>query len=346
LSAPREVWICPPLDGKITGGTLCNARLLGALLRRGVQASRLDVEGARRALRSELPGRYWVDSLYLDRLPELAHDNTGGAALCLVVHYLPSLVRYGAVPPRSGLDVAERAALDAADAFLAPSGFVSGALAALGVPRERVVISVPGVDTAATSNGAGRAEGDEVRAVMVANVLPGKGVAAFLSALARDVADCPAFSLDVIGSVELDPEYAAECRSIVMSHELLDRAVRFEGSLPHEDVLCRLQTSDVFVSASRMEAFGLGLAEARAAGVPILARRGGNAAAHVSEAAGGELFDDDSALARGLVRVVRDAAERTRRVRLARVARTARTWDDAARDFVTGIQGLPARRSP
>ena len=46
-----------------------------------------------RTLRSELPGRYWVDSIYLDHLPELAHDNTGGAPLCFVVHYLPSPAR-------------------------------------------------------------------------------------------------------------------------------------------------------------------------------------------------------------------------------------------------------------
>ena len=50
-----------------------------------------------------MPGRYWVDSLYLDHVPELARENVGRAPLCLVVHYLPSLVRYGSVPPRSGL---------------------------------------------------------------------------------------------------------------------------------------------------------------------------------------------------------------------------------------------------
>jgi glycosyltransferase involved in cell wall biosynthesis len=345
LSASREVWVCPPLDGKITGGTLCNARLLEALVRSGVHASRLDVDGARRALRSQMPGRYWVDSLYLDRVPELARENVGRAPLCLVVHYLPSLVRYGSVPPRNGLDVAERAALETADAFFVPSKFLAGALETLGVRRELIVTVAPGAEVG-TAPPAPDSRRERVRAVMVANVLPGKGVAPFLSALAREVADCPPFELEVIGSLEIEPEYAAECRSIVKSHEVLERSVRFAGALPHPDVLARLRVSDVLVSASRMEAFGLGLAEARAVGIPILARRGGNAPAHVEEAAGGELFDGDAPLARGLVAFVQDTAGRKRRKSLAAGSRRCRNWDDAARDFVAGLRGLPPRPSP
>src|SRR5581483_1295382 len=95
-----------------------------------------------------------------------------------------------------------------------------------------------------------------------------------------------------------------------------------------------LAAADVLVSASRMESFGMALAEARALGVPILARAGGNAASLVDFASGGELCSDDAQLAHALVALAQDRDElRARAARAAR-HRLVRSWHDAAAEFV------------
>jgi glycosyltransferase involved in cell wall biosynthesis len=91
-----------------------------------------------------------------------------------------------------------------------------------------------------------------------------------------------------------------------------------------------------------MESFGLALAEARALGVPIVARAGGNAAAHVDAAAGGRLVGDDAALAAECALLARDPAERQARRAAAQAARSrsrSRSWADAARDLLTAATG-------
>jgi glycosyltransferase involved in cell wall biosynthesis len=112
-------------------------------------------------------------------------------------------------------------------------------------------------------------------------------------------------------------------------------SVRLLGPLPHADTLARVAASDVLLSASRMESFGLALAEARALGVPIVARDAGNAAAHVDARAGGVLVADDAELARECVRLAHDPAELARRRAAARALRPpSRSWADAACDFL------------
>jgi glycosyltransferase involved in cell wall biosynthesis len=99
--------------------------------------------------------------------------------------------------------------------------------------------------------------------------------------------------------------------------------------------------ADVLLSASRMESYGMALSEARALGVPIVAREGGNAGAHVSARAGGAAFDGDDALARELVFLAERRDELDARRRRAWEFRRVREWRDAARDFIEGASFTP-----
>ena len=331
MSLPDEVWICPPLDGPSTGGTLYNARLVDALATCAVRVNAVDLAEGRRALRAGVPGRSWIDSRFLEHVPELSRDNAGRATLGLVVHYLPSLVELGRVPRPSELSAAERVALEKVDRFLVTSPFSREVLVALGVPEGAMVVVQPGVSRAARTDAGARPP--HLSALMVANIVPGKGIASFLRALAP-LSDGVSFALTLIGSLSLDAEYGSECRRIVEAAPALASRVRFAGSLPHDVVLDCIGACDLLISASRMESYGMALAEARAMGTPIVARSGGNTRAHVSENAGGELVDDDGALASAVVRLAREPGEIRRRASLAERARTARTWGDAAADFI------------
>jgi glycosyltransferase involved in cell wall biosynthesis len=177
---------------------------------------------------------------------------------------------------------------------------------------------------------------------VVANLLPGKGVEPFLSALARSASSKDAFELVIVGSPDADPEYARACVSAAGG----DSRIRFSGALEPLALLQELARRDLMISASRMESFGMALAEARTLGVPIAARGGGNVAALVEVAAGGELCRDEGELALAFLSLCRDPDELARRHELARShARPPRSWSDAARELLTHAPRLDRETS-
>lgn len=299
---PPLRFIAPDRLASISGGNVYNRGLLSALEEAGADVAIV----ARDARRPE--GLCFVDSLYLDVVPRFAPCH-------LLAHYLPCLVA------GTGPSPVERVALASVAGFVAPSAFMADALERLApAPRPAVVVE-PGVDVAHVS------VPPTSRAVLVANLVPGKGVLAFLRALGGRP-----LPLVVVGRTDVDPEYAWQCRAAAPG-------VDFVGACPHAAAIALVAASDFLVSSSRVESFGFALAEARALGVPIVARAGGNVAAHVAVEAGGRLFETDEELADECVRLGRDRAEVARRRRMAYDARPpARTWADAARSFLQAFR--------
>jgi len=300
------VFVVPDWHAAISGGNFYNERLVGALRAAGAEVGVVDRDGDLDATIS------LVDSFYLDDFARL--KERAKAKCYLLAHVLPSLVA------GTELSNGELAVIAEADGFVVPSEFMAAVLA----PPKRTLIIAPGVEV--PQGETVRPARETVRGILVANLVPEKGVLPFLEALAPE----PKLELVVVGSHEVDPAYAAACQAITA-----EKNVRFLGPLDHSEMLTELQASDVFVSASRMETFGMALAEARALGLPIVARFAGNAAQHVDPAAGGRLVETDSALAAECVRLATDRAELERRQKAAASRRPPpRSWADAAREFV------------
>jgi glycosyltransferase involved in cell wall biosynthesis len=325
--------VSPPLDGPPTGGTLYNAHLLKALDREGVKAPRVSLEQAVALADRDAAVTFWVDSLFLDALPAVARLARG--YVHLVAHYLPTLVASEIEGRPFAISEMERMGLEAARSIVVPSGWLRSVLRSVGVDPRRVIVAEPGVElTARLPTAEPRREG--LHAVVVSNVVPGKGVLPLLEAVASELRESPFASLriTIVGSLEADAPYAARCQAVA-ANGLAGRVV-FRGTCPAHDAQVEIAGADVFVSASRMESYGMALAEAVALGVPILAHRGGNVPAHVDERAGGTVFDDDAALARALVRLASAPAALRERTVKARAARRARSWEDTAKDFLDG----------
>ncbi|MBL4687445.1 MAG: glycosyltransferase family 4 protein [Nannocystaceae bacterium] len=314
-------FVVPPLDGPTTGGTRFNAELIAALRRRGeaVQTS---------TSYRDTPSLSWVDSLYLPEFPAWAARGSVG----LLTHYLPSLLTHGARPPSESLQPFERESLACARAFMTPSVYLADELTALGVDPNKIGVVEPGVSPSARPAVRGiHGEVDHeapLQAVLVANVTPGKGILELLDAL---VSLRGRYVLRIIGSLEMDQPYVRRCHAVTAAR---DGQVVFEGALPHAQCLTRVRESDLLVSASRMESYGMALAEARACGVPIVACEGGNVANLVMRSAGGCLTPDPQALAMALVALAEDRETLDARTTLARAMLHVRTWDQAAEDFL------------
>lgn len=329
----EHCFVVPRLDGPISGGTCYNRELLAELARRmPVRVCDLGSAELRDALQAARV--VWVDSLYLEALPELGRQTR--ARLALIVHYLPSFVALGRPTARAELGREEQAALVTADAFLIPSVFMRDALERLVAPTQKPMFVIePG--TAARRRDPRTAE-DGLDVVLIGNVVEGKGLRAFLSALAQVLAKGDALRISVIGRLDADPAYAQACRAFVAETPVLAERVQFLGMRPEREALARLARADLFVSASRMESYGMALNEARVVGVPILAFGGGNAAAHVATEAGGELLDSDDGLARACVALARDPELLRARSTAARAhAVEPRTWARAAEEFAAQL---------
>jgi len=342
---PILAFALPPLDGPTSGGTRFNRRLIDALGALGRPPEVWSLEQAERIVAELRPRTLWVDSLWLHAIPRLVRQAAPACRIGLLAHWLPTLVSHGERPPRDALSPEERAALDHAEGALVPSEYLASELTGLGVDPSRVRVLEPGSALPLEPTPPRRHDGP-VRAVVVANLLPGKGIAPLLEGLARRLRSSDALELRVIGSRTMAPDYAERCRATVEEHPGLCDRVDLVGALSHRDCIENLRQADLLVSASRMESYGMALADARAAGRPILARRGGNVAAHVEARWGGGLVSDEDSLAAALVDVVRDREALARRQHLAWTHRMQRLWSAVASALLDhGEDWPPPRRS-
>ena len=334
--AAVHAFVAPELDGPVSGGTLYNARLIAALQRAGVACERraLGASGANGPDADVL----WIDSLYLAALPAV-RASARGARIHLILHYLPSLVRSSLGHAPVALDAVELQAVREADAVLVTSRFMAELLAPH-VAGDRALLCVePGAEVAKAPSAAPQA----MRCAMLCSVVENKGVLPLLRALAPQLAHGDGFTLEIAGELAREPGYASACSAQISGDAGLSRCVRLLGPLPHDEALELLRGAQLLISASRMESYGMALAEARAAGIPILACAGGHVAAHVDPVAGGELVDDTSELANRLVALIRDRGVLAERRRKAQAAARARSWDQAAAELLVGLARLGLR---
>jgi glycosyltransferase involved in cell wall biosynthesis len=251
-------------------------------------------------------------------------------------------VQCGALLSGSDLGTDEAAALREVDAFLAPSRFMKTILERLAGADRPILVVEPGT-VARRARAALSAEGG-VRAVLVANLVPGKGVVPFLRMLGAELSEEDPFRLIILGGSALSPQYASVCWRLIADEPKLRDRVVCEGAVSPEKVLERLGESNLLVSASVMESYGMALAEARTIGIPIVARDGGNVMAHVREDSGGELASDERGLAVSCVRLCRNPREHAERLdRALANALSPRPWAFAAHDFLAEVKALPPR---
>lgn len=212
--------------------------------------------------------------------------------------------------------------------ILAVSRSLGERVAALGCPRSKLEVLPMGVPLRPLRMR--RPSAGPVRAITVARLHPVKGVPDLVDAIALARRDGAEISLDIVGD---GPERAeVEAR---VARQGLGAAVRLHGMQPPEAVARLLDGSDLFVLNSRtspqgdVEALGISMLEAMAAGLPVVAARHGGIVEAVDPEVTGLLVEegDTAALARALVRMTQDPAARVAMGGAGR-ARVERDYDE------------------
>ena len=143
-----------------------------------------------------------------------------------------------------------------------------------------------------------------LRVVTVARLAPRKRVSALLRAIARAqvlLGPDATFDMTIIGD---GPQRSAVERTA----RRLGVPARFTGRLPLDGIREVFAASDAFAQASVLESFGIAALEARAFGLPVVARAQAGTSEFIHEGVEGLLAVDDEGLGSALALLARDPA--------------------------------------
>ena len=273
-----------------------------------------------------------VDGLVASAVPDLLTRYADRLRLVVLVH-LPLGVASPARRP------AEARMLASVRAVVVTSAWTGAWLVAHeGVPADRVVVAVPGTEPAALAPGT--QSGGEL--LCVGAVTPTKGQDVLVAALAevRDLA----WQCTCVGSLEVESSFAEQLRAQVRDAQMEDR-LRFTGPQSGDDLDAAYAAADLLVVPSRIETYGMVVAEALARGVPVVATTAGGVREPLGDGARapGVLVppDDPLALAAALRAWLGDADHRTRLRAAARARRpTLPLWTDTAGRVAAALEAL------
>lgn len=346
---------------RLTGGHLYHRRIAEAAPRHGacvrfaaIPERPLGLAAAAGAvtlarLRAERPDALLVDSIATAALVLPLRARHVGVPVIGLLHQPPGGVRRDGDVGRGGLRARlDRAFAARADRVIVPSATLATTLRQAGISEDRLRVVPPGYDLPEPGGPVPdlrRAGGPAI--LCVANWLPAKGIDLLLEAFAR-LPDERA-TLHLVGETTADPAYARRLNARLATPELRERVV-VHGPRPPEVVAAYLRAADLFVLASWSESYGMAVAEAMAAGLPIVATRVGHLPCLAVDGVTGLLVPpgDADALGAAMGRLVADAG--LRRAMGAAGERRAASfprWDDTAagviavvREAIAGGHGL------
>ena len=269
-----------------------------------------------------------IDGLAFAALPSIAARHADRLKLVALVHHPVGLETGLAAQCAARLRDSERHALRFARAVIVTSATTAHTLAGeFGVPRDRIAVAPPGTDRAPLATGSG---GAETALLAVAAVTRRKALDRLVAALAP-LTDLP-WRLRIAGSLERDPGAVAALQAAIAALPDPGR-VRLLGELDANTLSEAYTRTDLFVSSSVYEGYGMAVAEAIAHGLPVVAVAAGALVDWLDRGAALLVGPDDlRALTAALARVIADPAERARLRQGARAAREhLPRWADTAR---------------
>ena len=197
------------------------------------------------------------------------------------------------------------------DAVVAPSEFGRQQLLQVGIDPERAHVVRHAVDASATWV---KKEPGPVRCLAAGRLHPMKGPHLVIEAFGRTLDACPDLHLDYVG----DGDLMSVVRQLARDLCIEDR-VTFHGFVAHERVLELMKRCHIFLQPSvefegRYDTCPVGVAEAMAAGMAVVASRHGGIPEQIVDGESGFLVreHDTRAMAERLVALANDTSFRER----------------------------------
>lgn len=293
-----------------------------------------------------------VDILLQDELnhPSLFHLNKSlrgkyPAPLIAIVHHLRSNEAHPKWQTRIYRWIEERY-VNSVDGFIFNSQATRRAVEDLMPEQKPGVVAYPSgnrfaVDLSREQIASRARQSGPLRVLFVGNIITRKCLDLLLEGLSLIPGD--GWSLDVVGSLEMQPSYVRSIKKMVNKLGLQDQ-VNFHGFLGEQDLSQIMVESQVLAVPSQHEGFGIVYLEGMGFGLPAIATTGGGAVEIISHGKDGFLIPpgDQNQLIYYLCQLMDD------RDLLARMSLAARerylqhpSWEDSGakiRKFLLGMQ--------
>jgi glycosyltransferase involved in cell wall biosynthesis len=235
----------------------------------------------------------------------------------------------------------EAAALRRASLVIVVSRFVGREVEKL-CKGLQIVVARPGSDrSAAVATANDKPEGSEpLKLLFAGSCVRQKGVEDLIKAMAL-LADLP-LRLDLAGSDDIAPRFSRKLKRMTLSLGLAER-VRFHGFVASPALARFYSSADIFVFPSHYEGYGIVLAEAMRAGLPIVVSDIGPAVEIVAENENAFLVpvQNPGALAGAIRKLADDPGIRARFGRRSReLATSLPAWRDTCNAVLEAISRL------
>ncbi|MGL4636304.1 MAG: glycosyltransferase family 4 protein [Beijerinckiaceae bacterium] len=344
-----DVAFCIPGDITLpTGGYKYDREVLARLQQHGVNASHLvlpasfpapttDALAESERLLAAIPRKtiVLIDGLALGAMPPEMIASLPARTVALVHH--PLGLEAGLDPARaSWLMANEKAVLKQVRHTIVTSETTKTILIAdFDLTRQQITVAEPGTARATRAAGGG----GSLHMLAVGAVSERKAYDRLVAALAP-LTDHD-WHLTIAGSLDRSPEAVSTLCDVIAGCDLAAR-VTLAGNVDDATLEALYARSDLFVSASLFEGYGMALTEALARGLPIITSDGGAAADTVPDAAAMKVPAGDTMLiSHALQTLITDPAKRIRMADTAwAAAALLPTWDDTARDIADTLKTL------
>ena len=216
--------------------------------------------------------------------------------------------------------------------------------------------AVPGVRTTVVNNGIDVERFAGIRrsqtsdqpptVLFVGAVKARKGALALVRAMAQVREVIPDAQCQIIGSLDMEPNYALQVRAETETLNL-GNCVHLLGRVPHNELMDWYSRATVFVLPSlnldwKFEGYGLSLMEASAAGLPVISTTDCGAEDAVEDGETGLLVSQahvDAELPKAIIRLLSDAALARQMGEAGRIRAQHHTWDRVAQQMIAVYEG-------
>jgi glycosyltransferase involved in cell wall biosynthesis len=345
----RIVFAIPGDLSRLTGGYAYDRRVINELPACGVEVAHRtlpasfpdptsgDIDASIRIINAGLrfSDVILIDGLAYGAIPEDAIRMVSAPVVALCHH--PLGLEAGLDRERAQtLFASERCALALAAHVIVTSTHTRETLTrAFSVPASKITVAAPGTDRAARASCSGGAPA----MLAVGSIIPRKKFGLLVEALdgVRDLD----WRLRIVGDTTHSPQTSMALRNLIEVRGLNGR-IELSSGLCDRDVDRIFDTSDVFVSTSLYEGYGMALAEALARGLPVVATTGGASALTVPDAAALKVPPGDIAALRAALRlIIADADLRKQLAEASWVAgQNLPSWRDTANAIALATRSL------
>ena len=335
-------WLSPGNPGQRTGGYLYNARIIAELRELGWQIKVHALPGAwplpdRASLPQvgkilcAIPAKATIiaDGLLWTGLGEQRNPVVANHRVAVLVH--SPLDRENRETKDNWREM-ETKALTEAQAWIATSPVTARILRdRLGRHPVQGLVVYPGTDPAEKAHGSGGTQ-----LLCVATVTPRKAIRQLIAALVT-LANRN-WNLDIVGSTDRDSCYVSEVKADIDAAGL-EKRIHLRGELAGPVLEAAYQQADFLVHTARFEAFGMGIAEAIARGLPVISTHAG--VLELLPRSAYELVgsDDTDALIKAITKLLDHRVEQ-RRMKAAAATVQLPTWREAAASFESALETL------